>query len=69
MAKIFIISGVILVLVGVAWPVLQKIGLGHLPGDIHIKKEGFSFHFPLMTSILVSLVLSGLAWLWNRFSR
>lgn len=41
--------------------------LGKLPGDIRIEKPGFSFYFPLTTCILISLILSGLFWLFGRF--
>ena len=44
------------------WPWLSKLPFGRLPGDIAIQREGFSFHFPLMTSIILSIVLSLLLW-------
>lgn len=66
MQKILIIIGVILLLVGLLWPWIQKLGLGRLPGDIAIEREGFSFFFPLTTSIIISLVLSLLFWLFMR---
>ena len=56
----------LLVVVGLAWPWLSRLGLGHLPGDIHIERNGFSFHFPLMTSLIVSAVLTLLVWLFRR---
>ncbi len=55
-----------LVVVGVAWPWLSQLGLGRLPGDIHVERDGWSFHFPLMTSLIVSIVLSLLVWLFRR---
>ncbi len=66
MQKILIIIGLILLLVGLLWPLIQKLGLGRLPGDIAIEREGFSFFFPLTTSIIISLVLSLLFWLFMR---
>ncbi len=66
MQKILIIIGVILLLVGLLWPLIQKLGLGRLPGDIAVEREGFSFFFPLTTSIIISLVLSLLFWLFMR---
>ena len=66
MQKILIIVGVILLLVGLLWPLIQKLGLGRLPGDIAVEREGFSFFFPLTTSIIISLVLSLLFWLFMR---
>ena len=66
MQRFLVIAGIVLVVVGLAWPWLARLGLGHLPGDIHIEREDFSFHFPLMTSILVSLVVSLLFWIFRR---
>jgi Protein of unknown function (DUF2905) len=66
MAKWLIIAGTILILIGLMWPWIAKLGLGHLPGDIHIKREGLDFYFPLTTSIIVSLLLSLLFWLFRK---
>jgi hypothetical protein len=66
MQRFLIILGVALVLAGLAWPWLAQLGLGRLPGDIHIEREGYSFHFPLMTGIVVSVVLSILIWLLRK---
>ncbi len=66
MGRWLIIIGVVLVLLGLAWPWLSKLGLGRLPGDIHIEREGFSFYFPITTSIIVSLVLTLLLWIFRR---
>ena len=66
MGRFLIIAGVVLVVVGLAWPWLVKLGLGRLPGDIHVERENFSCHFPLMTGILVSLVVSLLFWIFRK---
>jgi hypothetical protein len=66
MQRFLILSGLAIVVVGLAWPWLSRLGLGHLPGDIHVEREGWSFHFPLTTSIVVSLVLTLLVWLFRR---
>ena len=58
--------GVVLVVVGGVLLVAQRLGLGRLPGDIVVKRPGFTFHAPLATSILVSLVLTLLLNLWSR---
>lgn len=58
--------GLLILAVGIAWPVLSRIGLGRLPGDILIQRGGTTFYFPLVTCIAVSLVLSSLLWLLNR---
>lgn len=66
MQRFLIALGVVIVLVGVAWPWLTRIGLGRLPGDINIERGGWSFHFPLTTSLLVSLVLTLVIWLLKK---
>ncbi len=66
MSKWLIIIGIVLVLLGLLWPWLSRLGLGHLPGDFHIKREGFDFYFPLTSGILVSLVLSLILWLLRK---
>ncbi len=66
MRRWLIILGITLLVAGLLWPLLQKIGLGRLPGDIVIERGNFRFYLPLGTSILVSLVLSLLLWLLNR---
>jgi hypothetical protein len=58
--------GLVLLLLGLVWPLLSKLGLGRLPGDIVVEREGFTFHFPLMTGIVISIVLSLVLWLLNR---
>ncbi len=58
-AKILIALGVFLILVGVIVLVLGKMGiLEELPGDIHIEKKDFEFHFPVVTCIITSIILS-----------
>jgi uncharacterized protein HemY len=66
MQRLLIGIGLALVLVGIAWPLLSRIGLGRLPGDIMIQRGSTSFYFPLVTCIIISLVLSALMWLLNR---
>jgi hypothetical protein len=61
-----VILGVALVVLGLAWPWIERLGLGRLPGDFRVEREGFSFYFPLTTSIIVSLVVSLLIWLLRR---
>jgi len=65
-AKWLITIGVVLVAVGVLWPLLAKLGLGNLPGDIRIERKGFTFYFPITTGILVSLLISLLLWIFRR---
>lgn len=66
MARWLIILGVVLVLAGLLWPWLTRLGLGRLPGDIVVERENFRFYIPITTSLLVSLVLSLILWLLNR---
>ncbi len=66
MSRTLIILGIAILLLGLLWPWLQKIGIGKLPGDIVIERENFRFYFPLTSSILVSLLLSLLFWLFRR---
>jgi hypothetical protein len=66
MSRGLIIAGVLLIALGIAWPWLMKLGLGRLPGDIHIERDGFHFFFPLTTGILVSLVVTLLIWFFRR---
>ena len=62
MSRWLITVGIILILLGVLWPWLSKLGLGRLPGDIVIERDNFRFYFPITTSILVSILLSILFW-------
>jgi len=66
MQRLLIALGVILLLAGLLWPWLAKLPFGRLPGDIHVQREGFSFYFPLMTSIVISVVLSLVLWWWRK---
>jgi len=61
-----IIIGIVLILIGLTWPWIAKIGLFHLPGDIVIERKGFSFYFPITTGILISIVFSFILWLLNK---
>jgi hypothetical protein len=66
MSRWLIIFGAVLIGVGLLWPVLQKLGLGRLPGDIIIERENFRFYFPIVTSLIISVVLLLILWLLNR---
>ena len=66
MARWLIILGVVLVVAGLVWPWLSKLGLGRLPGDIVVERENFRLYLPIATSILVSVVLSLVLWFLNR---
>jgi hypothetical protein len=65
--KLLIIIGLVMLALGLVLTLAGRIPwLGHLPGDISIRRENFSFYFPVTTSILISLVLSLLFWLFRR---
>jgi len=66
MRRLLIIAGVLVILAGLAWPWLSKLPLGRLPGDIIIDRPGFRLFLPITTMIVVSAVLSLLAWLFRR---
>ncbi len=65
-SKMLVAVGLILVVVGLLWPWISKLGLGRLPGDIVIERENFRFYFPLTTGILISLLLTILLWFFRR---
>jgi hypothetical protein len=66
MAKWLITIGIILVVLGLAWPLLAQLGLGSLPGDIKLERKGFTFYFPITTGILISLVITLILWIFRR---
>jgi len=66
--KILIFFGAILILIGLIFSLAEKIPyIGKLPGDILIKREKFTFYFPLATCLLISLALSVIFYLISRF--
>lgn len=66
MAKTLITVGVIFVVLGLCWPLLQKLNLGRLPGDFVFKSGNFKLYFPLTTCLVISLVLSILFWFFRK---
>ena len=69
--KSIIFFGIIIVVIGIILLFSDSLpfNLGRLPGDIAIKKENFSFYFPITTSIIISIVLSLLLFLYSKFFR
>lgn len=69
--KFLVITGVIIIITGLIFiykdtiPFMRQ--LGRLPGDISIRREGFSFYFPVVTCIVISVLASLILYLWNRF--
>ncbi len=66
MHRAIIILGVVLIAVGLLWPLIAKLGLGRLPGDIVVQRENFTLYVPIATSLLISAALTLLLWLINR---
>jgi hypothetical protein len=66
MQRILIAVGAILLLVGLLWPWLAKLGLGRLPGDIRIETENGFVYFPITTCVIVSIVVSLVFWFLRR---
>lgn len=71
LGKTIILIGVLLVIIGVLITFFEKLpfGLGRLPGDIYIKRDNFTFYFPLATSIVLSIVLSLIFIIISRFTK
>lgn len=65
MSRLLIIFGLVLVALGLLWPWIGRLGLGHLPGDIVVERENFRLYVPLATCLLISIVLSLVLWLVN----
>lgn len=66
MSRALIVIGILLVIAGLAWPWLAKLGLFRLPGDIAIERENFRFYFPITTMIILSVVISLILWLFRK---
>jgi len=66
MSRILITLGIILLLLGLTWPWLQKLGLFRLPGDSIIERQNFRLYFPITSMIILSLGFSLLVWLFRR---
>ena len=66
MARFLIVLGLAILVVGLLWPYLSKLGLGRLPGDIIIERENGTVYVPLATCLLLSLLLSVVLWVVNR---
>ena len=66
MARFLIVLGLAILVVGLLWPYLSKLGLGRLPGDIVTERENGTVYVPLATCLLLSLLLSLVFWVANR---
>jgi hypothetical protein len=63
MNRLLVALGAALVVAGLLWPWLERMHLFHLPGDIVIDRSGFKFFFPITTMLIVSAIVSLIAWL------
>ena len=66
MRRFLIVLGIMLIIAGVLWPWLRKLGFGRLPGDIRYDKDGYSFYFPLTTGLIISVVISLVVWILRK---
>jgi uncharacterized membrane protein len=66
--KILIVIGAVLIVAGILFTLSERlpVKIGRLPGDIVVRGKNWSFYFPLMTSILISIVLTLVFWLFGR---
>jgi hypothetical protein len=64
--RFLILAGVVLLVAGFLWPYIGRIGLGRLPGDIVVEREGFRLYVPITTARLVSAELPLGFWLFRK---
>jgi hypothetical protein len=62
---LFLVAGLVLVLMAIAWPLVSRY-FGRLPGDVVVRRPGFTFVFPIVTCLLLSLLVTFLLWLFRR---
>lgn len=65
-SRILVVAGALLIVIGLLWPVIARLGLGRLPGDIVIEREGVRIYVPLVTGLILSAILSVLLWFFRR---
>jgi hypothetical protein len=66
MNKTLIIIGITILLIGILWPWISKLGLGKLPGDILIERENTKIYLPITSSIVISIIVSLLFWIFRK---
>jgi hypothetical protein len=62
MQRALIVIGLLVLAAGLLWPWLSRLGLGRLPGDIVVERQGGAFYFPIVTCLVISVVLSVVFW-------
>jgi len=65
-SRVLIAIGLVIVAIGVLWPLASKLGLGRLPGDIVIERGNYSVYVPIVTCLVLSVLVSAVLWLFNR---
>ncbi len=65
--RILVVIGIVLIVIGLAWPWIQKLGLGRLLGDLIIERENFRFYFPIIISVLIRILLTLNFWLMRKY--
>ena len=58
MQKLLIMLGIVILVIGLLYPYIKKLGLGQLPGDVMFKSGNSTFFFPIVTCIIISVVLT-----------
>ncbi|KAF2989608.1 DUF2905 domain-containing protein [Methylocystis sp. MJC1] len=66
MPRLLILVGIALIGLGLAWLAAERLGLGRLPGDIVFERGNLRVYVPLATSLLLSVLLSVIFWLFSR---
>ncbi len=67
LGKVLVVAGLVIAAVGaLMWAGVGRSWFGRLPGDIHYRSDNFSFHFPLVTCLLLSVILTLILWLFRR---
>jgi hypothetical protein len=56
--RFLIVAGLVVLVAGLLWPVMDRIGFGRLPGDLIIERQNVTLHVPLATSVVLSLAFS-----------
>jgi hypothetical protein len=65
-SRLLVGAGLLLIVIGLMWPLVARLGLGRLPGDIVIEREGLRIYFPIVTGLILSAILTALFWLFRR---
>lgn len=67
LGKLLIVLGAVIILIGIGLLFAHKIPyIGRLPGDIYLKRNNFTFYFPITTSVIASILLTLLLWLFRK---